>query len=340
MDITKLSAIELKTMLLAGKISSTELTREYIEKIKADENHEKPLNALIFLMKDLAFSMAEEADKKIKQGIKSPLLGIPVIIKDNINIKGIPTTCASKILDKYIASYDATVVNKLRESGAVLLAKSNMDEFAMGSSSEHSIIGPVRNYKDRNRIPGGSSGGSASAISAKWSPLALGSDTGGSIRQPASHCGVVGLKPTYGRVSRYGLVAYSSSLDQIGSFSNNVTDTALILQVISGHDSNDSTSSTNPVPDYLSGIDNKISGMKIGLAKEYFSDDLDPKIKEATKLAIDKLKSLGCKIIDISLPHTEYGIPVYYIIATAEASSNLSRFDGIRYGYRSNDNNL
>jgi len=340
MDITELSVSELQIKLNNKEISVKELITKYIRKIEEDEQHEKPLNALITLMKGTALSMAEDADKRLASGDKSPLLGIPIVIKDNINIKGEPTTCASNILKGYSATFDATVIEKLKEAGAIFLGKSNMDEFAMGSSSEHSFKGSVRNQVNRDYISGGSSGGSAVSVGANWTPLALGSDTGGSIRQPASLCGVVGMKPTYGRVSRYGLVAYSSSLDQIGPVANNVTDVAMLLNVISGYDSKDSTSYQKIVPDYTSQLNNTIAGLKIGLAKEYFSDQLEPSVKKKIDGAVEKLKSLGCEIVDISLPHTEYGIPVYYIIATAEASSNLSRFDGIRYGARVESDDL
>ncbi len=340
MDISQLSAMELKEKLAKRELSSKELTQKYIDKIEADQSHEKPLNAVITLLKDQALSMAENADTMLARGETKPLLGLPIIIKDNINIKGVASTCASKILKGYTASFDSTVVKNLKEAGAVLLAKSNMDEFAMGSSSEYSAAGAVRNHLDRDRSPGGSSGGSATSIGAKWAPLALGSDTGGSIRQPASFCGVVGMKPTYGRVSRYGLVAFSSSLDQIGPFANSVKDLALVQNVISSYDANDSTSCQEPVPDYLAGIEGSIQGKKIGLPKEYFSEDLDPLIKEKVDQAADQLKQLGCELVEISLPHTDYGIPVYYLIATAEASSNLSRFDGIRYGARNEASNL
>lgn len=340
MGITELSALDLRERLFEGKITSKELVEAYLVKIEEDQKEDLPLNALTQVMKEEALKMAEEADEKIKKGERLPLLGIPVIIKDNINIKGFESTCASHILEGYEASFDATVIKKLKDAGAVLIAKSNMDEFAMGSSSEHSAFGIVRNPVDRERIPGGSSGGSAAAIKAKWAPLALGSDTGGSIRQPASLCGVVGMKPTYGRVSRYGLIAYSSSLDQIGPFANTVKDTALLLEVISGHDDSDSTSSPEPQSSYLDNIDQDIKGKKIGLAKEYYSDTLNPVVKSKIDEAVEILKSKGCEFVEISLPHTDYGIPTYYIIAPAEASSNLSRFDGIRYGKRSQGEDL
>ncbi len=340
MDITELNIDELKNKLLNKEFSVTELVNKYLAKIKADNTSNKPLNAITHVMENEALNMAKEADSLIDKGKDLQLLGIPIIIKDNINIKGQQTTCASAILKGYKASFDAGVIKRLKKAGAIFLAKSNMDEFAMGSSSEHSIYGAVRNYKDRDCIAGGSSGGSASAISAKFAPIALGSDTGGSIRQPASLCGVVGLKPTYGRVSRFGLVSYSSSLDQIGVFSNCVRDSALLLAVISGHDNNDSTSVDVDVPNYLDAIDKDITDMRIGIPKEYFSQDLNPNIKDCVYRAVDRLSDLGCKIVNISLPHTEYGIPAYYLIATSEASSNLSRFDGIRYGRRSEGSDL
>ncbi len=340
MDITQLPITDISKQFYEKKITSKELTQLFLNKIKDDQNHDKPLNAITTLMNDKALSMADQADQRLSKGDKLPLLGIPIIIKDNINIKGVPSSCASKILDQYVATFDATVISKLREAGAVLIGKSNMDEFAMGSSSEHSSFGVVRNHVNRDYSPGGSSGGSATAISANWSPIALGSDTGGSIRQPASFCGIIGLKPTYGRVSRYGLIAYSSSLDQIGTFSNHIEDTALLLEVISGHDKMDSTSSSVNVPQCLNSMRKELKGLRVGLPKEYLSNELSPIIHKQIQQSADYLKSLGCEIIEVSLPHTEYGIPAYYIIATAEASSNLSRFDGIRYGKRIEGDNL
>ena len=264
-----------------------------------------------------------------------PLGGIPIAIKDNINVKGQPCTCGSKFLDgAYQSPYDATVIQKLRSAGAIPVGRLNMDEFAMGSTTESSALGKTTNPHDSTRTPGGSSGGSAAAVGAKMAIAALGSDTGGSIRQPASHCGVVGLKPTYGRVSRYGLVAFASSLDQIGPVTHNVEDAAYILNAISGHDSADSTSQQQDIPDFTQGLNDGVAGMKLGIPKEYFGEGIDPKVREKIELAIKVLEAAGAEIVDISLPHTAYAVAAYYIIAPAEASSNLSRFDGIRYGNR------
>ena len=264
-----------------------------------------------------------------------PLGGIPIAIKDNINVKGQPCTCGSKFLDgAYQSPYDATVIQKLRSAGAIPVGRLNMDEFAMGSTTESSALGKTTNPHDSTRTPGGSSGGSAAAVGAKMAIAALGSDTGGSIRQPASHCGVVGLKPTYGRVSRYGLVAFASSLDQIGPVTHNVEDAAYILNAISGHDSADSTSQQQDIPDFTQGLNDGVAGMKLGIPKEYFGEGIDPKVREKIELAIKALEAAGAEIVDISLPHTAYAVAAYYIIAPAEASSNLSRFDGIRYGNR------
>jgi aspartyl-tRNA(Asn)/glutamyl-tRNA(Gln) amidotransferase subunit A len=263
-----------------------------------------------------------------------PLGGVPVGIKDVMSTRGLRTTAGSKILEKYIPPYDCTAVARLESAGAVVLGKMNCDEFAMGSSNENSAYGPVRNPRDLSRVPGGSSGGSAAAVAADMAVVTLGSDTGGSIRQPASFCGVVGLMPTYGRVSRYGLIAFASSLDHIGPLAKTVRDAATVLRTIAGRDPMDSTSADVPVPDYVAELDKPIRGMKIGVAKEYFGEGLDDEVRHAVECAIDKLKSLGCEIVPVSLPHTPYAIPTYYIIATAEASANLARFDGVRYSHR------
>jgi aspartyl-tRNA(Asn)/glutamyl-tRNA(Gln) amidotransferase subunit A len=269
---------------------------------------------------------------------KGVLSGIPVAIKDNICVKGQLTTCASKILAGFKPPYDATVIEKLKNAGAILFGKTNMDEFAFGSSCENSCYYPTRNPWDINRIPGGSSGGSAAAVAADEVTMALGSDTGGSIRQPASLCGVVGLKPTYGRVSRYGLIAFASSLDQIGPITKDVSDSALLMNVIAGHDERDTTSADMPVPDYTKSLVKDVKGLKIGVPKEYFIEGIDPEVKSAIEKAIKILTDLGAKCEEVSLPHTEYAVSVYYIVATAEASSNLGRFDGIRYGKRAGEN--
>ena len=263
-----------------------------------------------------------------------PLGGVPVGIKDVMSTRGLRTTAGSKILEKYIPPYDCTAVARMEGAGAVVLGKMNCDEFAMGSSNENSAYHPVRNPRDLSRVPGGSSGGSAAAVAADMAVVTLGSDTGGSIRQPASFCGVVGLMPTYGRVSRYGLIAFASSLDHIGPLAKTVKDAAIVLRAIAGRDPMDSTSADVPVPDYVAELDKPVRGMKLGVAKEYFGEGLDDEVRQAVEAAIDQLKSLGCEIVPVSLPHTPYAIPTYYLIATAEASSNLARYDGVRYSHR------
>jgi aspartyl-tRNA(Asn)/glutamyl-tRNA(Gln) amidotransferase subunit A len=282
----------------------------------------------------------QSAARDLASRPEMPLHGVPVVLKDNISTTDLPTTCGSKILGDYVAPYDATAVRRLREAGAIIIAKSNMDEFAMGSSTENSAYGPAHNPVDPGRVPGGSSGGSAAAVAAGIVPIAYGSETGGSVRQPAAFCGVVGVKPTYGRVSRYGLVAFASSLDQIGVFGATVDDAALGLQVIAGHDERDSTTGRASVLDYSSGANASLKGVVIGLPKEYFPTGLDPEIRKLCDRAVDRLRQLGAEIRDVSLPHTELAIPVYYIIAPAEASSNLARFDGVRYGARVNGDGL
>ena len=278
-----------------------------------------------------------ESDRRRTSGTALSLFdGIPVAVKDNINTEGIRTTCASRILENFVPPFNATVVEKMKEKGLLIAGKTNMDEFAMGSSTENSCFGTTKNPYDTDRVPGGSSGGSAAAVSAFMAPVALGSDTGGSIRQPASFCGVTGIKPTYGRVSRYGLVAYASSLDQIGTFGRSVDDTAALLEIISGHDTKDSTSINREVDINASALTGNIKGMKLGVPDEYFNA-IDPEIKSIIENKIEKLKKLGAEIIPISLKYTQYAIPVYYLIATAEASSNLARYDGVKYGYRSPD---
>ena len=284
-----------------------------------------------YLSHNLESALAEAS----KADLTLPLGGIPIGIKDNINVLGQPCTCGSKFLaENYLSPYDATVIRKLRAAGAIPFGRLNMDEFAMGSATENSALQTTRNPHDHSRIPGGSSGGSAAAVADRTAIATLGSDTGGSIRQPASHCGVVGLKPSYGRVSRYGLVAFASSLDQIGPLTQSVEDAAMILQAIAGFDALDSTSLDVPVPDYLATLHDGVKGMKLGLPREYFGDGIDPGVRHTVENAIAKLRDLGAEIVDISLPHTEHAVATYYIIAPAEASSNLSRFDGIRYGHR------
>lgn len=332
------------TQILSGiknkKFSCEEITKYYIDKSIKDQNDENGINAFINILEEYSIKTAKQNDEKINKGDITPLAGLPIALKDNINVKSVETTCGSNILRGYLASYDAFVTQKLKNAGSIITGKLNMDEFAMGSSCETSYFGTTKNPHDKTRIPGGSSGGAAAAVAADLIPASLGSDTGGSIRMPASLCGVVGLKTTYGRVSRNGLVAYGSSLDQIGPITKTVADSALILHTIAGYDKNDSTSIDIPVEDYLNEIEKDIKGKKIGLPKEYFTQGMEDDVKKATMNAVEKLKDLGCEIVDISLPHTKYGVPVYYIIAPSEASSNLARFDGIRYGNRAKADGL
>ena len=327
-----MSIKDIHESVLQGSVSVTERVRQALAVI--EEN--KHLNAFTQIYAEEALQQAESLDQKItgKQKV-GKLAGIIFAIKDNINIKNHRTTCASKILNNFIAPFDATVIKRLKAQDAIFIGKTNMDEFAMGSSSENSFYGPVKNPVDSERVAGGSSGGSAVAVAIGACDAALGSETGGSIRQPASFTGLLGLKPTYGRVSRYGLVAYASSLDQIGPFAKTPEDLAYILQVIAGLDPKDSTSADEPVPDYPALIDKPIKGMKIGLPQEYFAEGLDPEIKQTVLSLADQLKAAGAEVQTISLPMTKYAIAAYYIIATAEASSNLARYDGVRYGYRS-----
>jgi aspartyl-tRNA(Asn)/glutamyl-tRNA(Gln) amidotransferase subunit A len=323
------------SLLAKKEISSKELVTAVLNRIDAvDEN----INAYITTCRESALNKAEQADKDIAAGNMTPLTGIPIAVKDNICTQDIKTTCGSKILENFVPQYSATVMEKLNAAGAVLVGKTNLDEFAMGSSTETSAMGTTRNPWNLESIPGGSSGGSAAAVSADACLGALGSDTGGSIRQPASHCGIVGLKPTYGRVSRYGLVAFASSLDQIGPLSKSVTDSALLLNAIAGHDPKDSTSVPRDVPDYTQSCSSGIKGMKVGIPKEYFeSQGMDDDVLAAVQNAIGMVEDLGGECVDISLPHTDYAVAVYYVIAPSEASSNLARYDGVKYGYRKED---
>ncbi|HCL57183.1 MAG TPA: Asp-tRNA(Asn)/Glu-tRNA(Gln) amidotransferase GatCAB subunit A [Spirochaetia bacterium] len=306
-----------------------QVVEKIYETIEKDNQSPAPLNAFIHLSKELALKQADSLKET-----DSPLAGIPIAIKDNINITGERTTCASRILSNYEAVFDAFVIQKLKDAGAIIIGKTNMDEFAMGSSSETSFFGPVLNPVDRERVPGGSSGGSAASVSAGFVPFSLGSDTGGSIRQPAAFCGIVGFKPTYGTVSRFGLVAFASSLDQIGPFANSVEDAALLFKTIAGHDPMDSTSILNPLDFQIENIKKPIKGLRVGLVKEYRVDGLQPEIASKIDETVKRLKEMGALIQEVSLPNTQYAIPIYYIIAPAEASSNLARFDGIRYGKR------
>jgi aspartyl-tRNA(Asn)/glutamyl-tRNA(Gln) amidotransferase subunit A len=331
MELIELTIHEMRRRLVAGELTSIGLTRAFLDRIEATD---QKVNAFITVCGESALAQAAEADKRIARGEADILTGIPVALKDIFNTEGIRTTCASKILDNYISPYDATVVAKLKKQGAVILGKLNMDEFAMGSSNENSAFGPVRNPWDLETVPGGSSGGSAACVAARQSAATLGTDTGGSIRQPASHCGVVGLKPTYGRVSRYGVIAYASSLDQVGPLTRDVEDCAILLGAVAGHDPADSTSVDIPVPDYLATLGAGVKGLKIGLPREYFIEGLDPDVKAAVELAIETYRGLGAEIVEVTLPHTDYAVACYYLIATAEASSNLARYDGVRYGLR------
>lgn len=332
MHLYYLTAHQLHDMLARQEISAEELTGAVFDRI---EQVEPKIRAYITLTRERAMQQARQVDKARLAGDDLPVLaGIPVAIKDNICTAGVRTTCASKILYNYIPPYNATVVEKLNEQQVIMTGKTNMDEFAMGSSCENSAFFPTCNPWDTTRVPGGSSGGSAAAVAAGEAVMALGSDTGGSIRLPASFCGIVGMKPTYGAVSRYGLVAYASSLDQIGPFARDVTDCALLLNAICGHDRLDSTSAPGEQPDYTSFLNGDIKGLKIGVPREYMGEGIDPGVKEVITGAINVLTGLGAEVEETSLPHTEYALPAYYLIAPAEASSNLARYDGVRYGFR------
>ena len=324
---------ELRADLTSGRTKATDLAHSYYDRI-ARVNPQ--LNVYLSLTKERALAQAERVDALAAKGDPlPPLAGVPVGIKDVLVMRGAPATAGSKILQGYLPPYDATAVAKLDAAGAVLLGKLNCDEFAMGSSNENSAYGPVRNPVDTGRVPGGSSGGSAAAVAANMAVATLGTDTGGSIRQPASFCGVVGVLPTYGRVSRYGLIAFASSLDRVGPLAANVRDAATMLRVIAGHDVNDATSSAAPVPDFAAESDKPVEGLRLGVPAEYFGEGLDEEVRSAIEAGIAALKSAGCSVKPISLPHTKYAIPTYYLVATAEASANLARFDGVRYGYRS-----
>ena len=335
MELYALTIHQARTLLDKREISARELTRAVLDRITACDER---IGAFLTVTAAQALDQADAADQAIARGRTGPLTGIPVAVKDLICTAGVATTCGSRILEHFVPPYDATVMRKLNAAGAIMVGKLNMDEFAMGSTSEHSAFGPVRNPWDTNRIPGGSSGGSAAAVAADMCLGALGSDTGGSIRQPAAHCGVVGLKPTYGRVSRFGLVAFASSLDQIGPLTKDVTDCALMLNAIAGHDPADSTSVPRDVPDYSAGLDAGIAGMTIGLPREYYAaEGLAPDVAAAVRAAVATLEGLGARTVDISLPHSAYVVAAYYVIAPAEASSNLARYDGVKYGLRAPD---
>ncbi len=331
MNFTRAKIRDLRKMLDGGEISAAELCGEYFKNI---EEKDEKLLSYITVTKDQAMKAAENAQKLISEGNAKTLTGIPLAIKDNICTDGIKTTCASKMLGDFIPPYNATVIEKLNEQGYILLGKTSMDEFAMGGSTQTSAFAKTKNPYDLERVPGGSSGGSAAAVAASLAPAALGSDTGGSIRQPSSFCGVTGLKPTYGRVSRYGLVAFASSLDQIGPIANDARDCALMLNVISGNDRHDATSARAEVPDFTEKLGKPISGIKIALPKEFYSDAIDDTVKQHVMNAAKELEKQGAVLVDCSMPGLKYAIPAYYLIACAEAASNLSRFDGIKYGFR------
>ncbi|MBN1957341.1 MAG: Asp-tRNA(Asn)/Glu-tRNA(Gln) amidotransferase subunit GatA [Desulfuromonadales bacterium] len=334
MSFSNISISQLRRQLLKGEITAIALTRSCLERIKATDAQ---LNAFITLCEEQAMTAAAVADQQLANGQGGLLTGIPVAVKDIFNTRDVRTTCGSKILANYVSPYDATAVTRLQDEGAILVGKLNMDEFAMGSSNENSAAGAVHNPWDLSRVPGGSSGGSAAAVAAGQVVAALGTDTGGSIRQPASHCGVVGLKPTYGRVSRYGVIAYASSLDQVGPVTRSVEDCALMLSAIAGYDPADSTSVDCPVPDYMDNLNAGVGGKKIGLPKEYFVAGLDPEVKLAVEATVETYRRMGAEIVEVSLPHTDYAVASYYLIATAEASSNLARYDGVRFGVREDD---
>ena len=332
MNLTGLTIDDARSAVAERKTTALALAEAFYSKIESDD---PKIGAYLILSREPALEKAAEVDRLADKGeALPPLAGVPVSIKDVMVTKSVRTTAGSKILGNYIPPYDCTAVARLEAAGAVVLGKLNCDEFAMGSSNENSAFKPVHNPRDLSRVPGGSSGGSAAAVAADMAVATLGSDTGGSIRQPAAFCGVVGLKPTYGRVSRYGLIAFASSLDHIGPLTKSVKDAAMVLRTIAGRDPMDSTSAELPVPDYGAEIEKPIKGLKVGVAKEYFGEGLEPETRKAIEAAIQKFAGMGCEIVNVSLPHTKYAIPAYYLVATAEASSNLARFDGVRYGFR------
>jgi aspartyl-tRNA(Asn)/glutamyl-tRNA(Gln) amidotransferase subunit A len=331
--IHELGAAEIAKRVRGKQVSARDVAAGFLDRIEKNDGR---LKAFVSVLREDALAQAAEVDKKLASGKDpGPLAGVPVAVKDNMCVTGTKTTCSSKILENYTAAYDATVIARLRGAGAVFVGKTNLDEFAMGSSTENSAFFTTRNPWNTAHVPGGSSGGSAAAVAARLAPLALGSDTGGSIRQPAACCGIVGFKPTYGRVSRFGLIAFASSLDQIGPFAWNTADAALLLQVIAGHDPQDSTSVPKPVPDYVQALSAPLGPLTVGLPEEYFQAGLDPEVQKAVQEAIRVFEKLGAKVKKVSLPHTDAGVSVYYILAPSEASSNLARFDGVRYGHRS-----
>ncbi len=336
MDLTDLSVLDALDVMRGGECSSEELTGAYLERIERMDRG--LLQAFVTVTPELALQQARAADARRRAGDEAPLLGVPMALKDLVLTRGVRTTCSSRILEQFTPIEDATITEKLYAAGAVLVGKTNMDEFAMGSSTENSGFFPTRNpWGDLTRVPGGSSGGSAAAVAARLATFAIGSDTGGSIRQPAALCGVVGLKPTYGRVSRYGLIAFASSLDQLGPLTIDVADCALVTRVISGHDPLDSTSLAAPVPDYQAQLGADLRGLRIGVPKEYFVAGMETGVEQAVRASLDVFRDLGAELGEVSLPHTDYGLSAYYIIAPAECGANLARYDGVKYGYSAED---
>ncbi len=334
-DLYDLTIHEATDALRRGDITSVALTQAMLERILAVDN---TLQAYLTLTPEAALEQAEAADALRAAGKDAPLLGVPIALKDNISTQGIETTAGSKILEGYIPPFDATIVRKLKAAGAVILGKTNLDEFAMGSSTENSAFFPTRNPWDATRVPGGSSGGSAAAVAAVAALAAVGTDTGGSVRQPAALCGVVGVRPTYGRCSRYGLIAFASSLDQAGPLTRDVTDAALMLQIMAGHDPQDGTTWPEPVPDYGTALSPDVRGLRIGVPREYFTEGLQPDVERSVREALQVFVELGAELVDVHLPHTDYALSTYYLVAPAEASANLARYDGVRFGYRADGN--
>jgi aspartyl-tRNA(Asn)/glutamyl-tRNA(Gln) amidotransferase subunit A len=323
---------EIARRIRNGDVDGKDFVRQALDRASLMDTGSEPVGAFLSLAEP--GEVVEESTTTSSAGEDGYLSGVPVAVKDNLCTLDLPTSCGSRILEGYRSPFEATVVRKLREAGGLVIGKTNMDEFAMGSSTENSAFGPTRNPRDRKRVPGGSSGGSAAAVAAGIVPCALGSDTGGSVRQPASFCGVVGIKPTYGRVSRYGLVAYASSLDQVGTFGRTVEDATLLLQAIAGHDPRDATCANRPVPNFMGSRSSDVAGLTIGVPGEYFSDELDPQVRDVCMQALEQLEAAGARVRDVSLPHTRYAVPTYYVLAPAEASSNLARYDGVRFGIR------
>ena len=333
MNILDATAKSIRDDVAAGRLSATDVCRAALDRISAIN---PSLNAFNLVDADRALGRAAEIDRRRAAGeTPGPLAGVPIALKDNMDVRGMRTTASSRILEHFVPPYDATVVRRLESAGAVIVGKTNCDEFAMGSSNENSAFGPVRNPWALDRVPGGSSGGSAAAVAARCVPIALGSDTGGSVRQPASCCGVVGLKPTYGRVSRYGLLAFASSLDQIGPFARTVADAALVLSALAGADPCDATTAKEPVPDFSAALTGDVKDIRIGVPRAFVTDGVDEQVRRAYEAALDALRTAGAALVDIELPHAKYAVPVYYLVCTAEASSNLARYDGVKYGYRS-----